>query len=94
MVAYLFQGCDGRKDQALLLTGVLLAFGGVPNELVEDSLVQSDLLRCHRAMGEFVNPVRKFCCDSWLRLGATEYENSVESVQRRFCGAHRVPDLA
>ena len=42
VVAYLFQGCNGRKDQALLLAGVLLAFGGISNELVEDSLVQSD----------------------------------------------------
>ncbi len=80
VVADLFQRCDRGQDRSLLAFGVRV--GRLRDETVEHSLIETDLLRCHRAVVEFVDLVGQLRGDFRLGLCAAEDENSVQRPQR------------
>ena len=88
MVADLLERGDRREDLTLAR---LLALGNVggDDELVEHRLVQTDLLGCHRAVVELVDPIGQLGRDCRLRLRAPEQQDPVERSQRVLGGARR-----
>ena len=91
MITDLFQGGDGGQDRALAFRTFLV--GRFDDQAVEHRLIQADLLRCHGAVIEFVNPIGQLGGDLRFGLGATEDKNPVQRSKCTLSGVFGVSDV-